>query len=89
MANASRLGKTADYRVLTDKARKGLRAKFEREALEANPNLSPKELASRADELHRAHMFRMTLKATQSRRRAREATAAAEAAEAELRALGD
>jgi hypothetical protein len=89
IANASRLGKTADPADLTVAARKGLHAKFEREALAANPNLTGAELARCVSELHRAHMFRMTLKAAQGRRKAREATAAAEAAEAELASLSD
>lgn len=43
---------------------------------------------TRAAHLRKAHFQRLALKSAQSRRRAREATAAAEAAEAELNALG-
>lgn len=42
----------------------------------------------RAENLRSAHFKRLALKSAQSRRRAREATEAATAAEAELRALG-
>lgn len=42
----------------------------------------------RAEHLRRAHFHRLALKSAQSRRRAREATAVAEAAEAELTAGG-
>lgn len=89
IASATRLAKTADLSDLTVAARKGLHLKFEREALAANPNLSPDELARCVTELHRAHMLRMTLKASQSRRKVREHTEAAESAEAELAILTD
>ena len=42
----------------------------------------------RAEHLRKAHFQRLALKSAQSRRRARELTAAAEAAESELRAGG-
>jgi len=42
----------------------------------------------RADHLRKAHFQRLALKSAQSRRRAREATAVAEAAEAELAEAG-
>ena len=42
----------------------------------------------RAEHLRRAYFQRLALKSAQSRRRAREATEAARAAEAELKALG-
>lgn len=42
----------------------------------------------RAEHLKKAHFKRLALKSAQSRRKAKEATAAAEAAEAELDALG-
>jgi hypothetical protein len=87
IANATRLGKTADRADLTAAARKGLHAKFEREALAANPNLSGDDLARCISELHRAHMFRMTLKAAQGRRKAREGLTEAQAAETELGVL--
>lgn len=41
----------------------------------------------RAEHLRKAHFQRLALRAVQSRRKAREATAAAEAAEAELAAM--
>jgi hypothetical protein len=87
IANATRLALTPDHRTLTANARRGLRAKFEREALAACPNATGAELERRVDDLQRAHMLRMSLKAKQSRRKASEHTAAADAAEAELRKL--
>jgi hypothetical protein len=42
----------------------------------------------RAEHLRKAHFQRLALKSAQARRRAREQTTAAEAAEAELKALG-
>ncbi|MDP9092272.1 MAG: hypothetical protein M3N95_04850 [Actinomycetota bacterium] len=88
IANATRLAKTPDRRSLTANARNGLRAKFEREALAACPNAAGDELERRIDDLQRAHMLRMSLKARQNRRKAQEHTRAAEVAERELRSLG-
>lgn len=85
IANAERWGRTEDRTAATAPARSGLRAKFEREA-DPDGTLSPAERARRADSLMRAHMLRMSLAAKQGRRRAREQTAIAEAAE---RALAD
>jgi|SRR5690625_2637604 len=87
IAAAERWGRTRDRSAATEPARKGLRAKFEREA-DPDGTLSPAERERRVDDLMRAHMMRMSLKAKTSRRKAREATADAEAAEAELGALG-
>lgn len=83
IAAAERWGRTQDRTAATEPARRGLRAKFEREvdpdgALAAS---DPAELERRVDSLMRAHMLRMSLKARSARRRAREAVAAAEAAE--------
>lgn len=88
IANASRLAKYSDHSVLTERARSARRAQFEAQALAANPSLTGPGLAEAADHLMHAHMLRMSLKAKQSRRRAKQATAAADAAEAELRDLG-
>lgn len=84
---ASRLAKTPDTRTLTEKARAARRAQFERQALEACPGLTGDALARKADDLMRAHMLRMTLKAKQARRKAREAVVAADAAERALRTI--
>jgi hypothetical protein len=69
---------TEDRSARTAPARRGLEEKFLHDA-GGDPR--------RAENLRRAHYQRMALKSAQSRRRAREALAAAEAAEAELRAL--
>lgn len=89
LASRTRLAKTSDWADLTVSARNGLRLKFEREALDANPGLTPEQLERSVTELHRAHMLRMSLKAAQARRRVRENTAIAEASEAELAQLSN
>lgn len=70
---------TEDRSARTAPARRALDAKFLEEA-----GGDPK----RAEHLRKAHFQRLALKSAQSRRRAREATEAARAAEAELKALG-
>lgn len=71
---------TTDRTARTAKARAGLDAKFLEQA-GGDP--------VRAEHLRKAHFTRLALKSVQARRRAREATAEAEAAEDELNALGD
>lgn len=70
---------TEDRSARTAPARRALDAKFLEQA-----GGDPK----RAEHLRKAHFQRLALKSAQSRRRAREATEAARAAEAELKALG-
>lgn len=70
---------TPDRSARTAPARRALDAKFLEQA-----GGDPK----RAESLRSAYYKRLALKSAQSRRRAREATAAARAAEAELQALG-
>ena len=70
---------TADRSARTAPARRALDQKFLDQA-DGDP--------VRAESLRKAHFQRLALKSAQSRRRAREATEAATAAEAELRALG-
>lgn len=70
---------TEDRSARTAPARRALEQKFLDEA-EGDPQ--------RAESLRSAHFKRLALKSAQSRRRAREATEAAAAAEAELKALG-
>lgn len=70
---------TEDRSARTAPARRALEQKFLDEA-GGDPQ--------RAESLRSAHFKRLALKSAQSRRRAREATEAAAAAEAELRALG-
>jgi cellobiose-specific phosphotransferase system component IIA len=88
IGSAYQKAKHPDYAALTANARAGLRGKFEREARELTPDASPEQISRAADELHRAHMLQMTLRAKQARRKARENIAAAEAAETELAQLG-
>lgn len=71
IAAADRWGHTPDRAAATQPARAGLRAKFAREVLATSPHASAEELARRTDDLMRAHMLRMSLKAAQSRRRDR------------------
>ena len=71
--------RTEDRAARTAPARRALEEKF-LAAAGGDP--------TRAEHLRKAHFQRLALKSAQARRRAREATAAAEAAEAELRAGG-
>ena len=84
IASASRWAGVPDRTAATEKMRAARRAQFERQAQELCPGLTGDELARRADDLMRAHMLRMTLKARQARRKSRELIAEAESAEAEL-----
>lgn len=70
---------TEDRSARTAPARRALEQKFLEQA-----GGDPK----RAESLRSAYFKRLALKSAQSRRRAREATEAARAAEAELKALG-
>jgi hypothetical protein len=70
---------TTDRTARTAKARAALEARFLTEA-EGDPR--------RAKNLRKAYFKRLALKSAQSRRKAKEATAVAVAAEAELDALG-
>lgn len=74
IAAETRWSKTPDRAAATAPARAGLRARFEREA-DPEGVLSAEERAYRADKLMKAHMLRLSLKAKQKRRHAREATA--------------
>lgn len=71
---------TEDRTARTSAARRGLEQKFLDEA-GGDPQ--------RAESLRRAHFQRLALKSAKSRRRSKELAAEAEAAEAELRELGD
>lgn len=70
---------TEDRSARTAPARRALDAKFHEQAA-GDP--------TRAEHLRTAHFQHLALKSVQSRRRAKEATAAAVAAEAELDAVG-
>ena len=87
IAAAERWGRTTDRTAATAPARAGVRAKFARQ-VDPDGTLPPDELEKRVDQLVRAHMLRMSLAAKNARRKAREATTTADAAEAELDALG-
>ena len=84
IAAASRWAKTDDRKQATAKARSGLRAKFEREADPAG-TLAPDKLEYRVQQLMRAHMLRMSLKAKKARRAAAEARQASRDAAREER----
>lgn len=70
---------TADRTARTAKAREAMNQRF-LDAADGDP--------VRAESLRKAHFKRLALKSAQARRRAKEATEAALAAEAELDALG-
>lgn len=78
---------TPDRSARTAPARAALMAKFEREADPAG-TLLPAERARRAEHLRKAHFQRLALASAKSRRRAKEATESAQAAEAQLAAIG-
>ena len=71
IAAAERWGRTADRTAATAPARPGLRAKFARE-IDPDHTLPVDELERRVDQLVRAHMLRMSLKAKAARRALRE-----------------
>lgn len=67
IAAAERWGRTVDRQAATAPARRGLRARFEREA-DPDGVLSDDERTRRGDDLMRAHMLRMSLAAKKARR---------------------
>lgn len=78
---------TPDRAARTAPARAALMAKFEHE-VDPDGTLLPAERARRAEHLRKAYFQRLALKSAKSRRKAKEATAEAVAAEAELTELG-
>lgn len=67
VAAAERWAHTPDRVAATAPARRGLRAKFERQVLDADPHVDGPELSRRADQLLRAHMLRLSLRSARSR----------------------
>jgi hypothetical protein len=88
IAAADRWGRTTDRTAATAPARAGLRAKFARE-VDPQGILPPDDVERLVDSRVRAHMLRMSLAAKQARRRARESTVAADAAERALADFGE
>lgn len=74
---------TADRTARTAPARAALMAKFERQ-VDPDNILQPAERQRRAEHARKAHFQRLALKSAQSRRRAKELTDQADAAEREL-----
>lgn len=74
---------TADRAARTAPARKALLVKFERE-VDPDGILDPAERARRAEHKRKAYYVGLSLKSARARRKARELTATAEAAEAAL-----
>jgi len=79
--------KTPDRAARTAPARKALLDRFERE-VDPKGELTPAERAVRAEHARKAYFARLAFKSAQSRRKVREFTALAVAAEAELAAGG-
>lgn len=79
---------TEDRPARTAPARRASLERFERE-VDPDGILTPQERAIRAEYARKAYMLTLALKSAVSRRRARESTAAAEAAEAELQENGE
>jgi hypothetical protein len=70
IASAERWARTSDRSAATEPARRGLRAKFERQA-DLGGTLDPAECARRADGLFTAHMLRLARASAQARSAAR------------------
>ena len=70
IASAERWARTRDRIAATEPARRGLRAKFEREA-DPDGTLDPAERARRADALLTAHMLRLARTSAKARSSAR------------------
>jgi|RhiMethySRZTD1v2_1073278.scaffolds.fasta_scaffold906320_3 hypothetical protein len=83
IAAAERWGRTKDRTAATADMRAGWRAKLARE-VDPDGTMPPAEVERRVDDLVRAHMLRMSLKAKSARRKAREQAEIADQAEAEL-----
>jgi hypothetical protein len=86
IAANERWSRCDDRTAATAPARAAMLARFERE-VDPNGTLDPAERARRAEHKRKAWYQRLALKSAQSRRKARELTSAAEAAEAELAAM--
>jgi hypothetical protein len=70
IAAAERWARTSDRAAATEPARRGLRAKFERQA-DPDDALDAAERARRADALMTAHMLRLARESAKARRRSR------------------
>ena len=68
IAAAERWARTSDRVAATEPARRGLRARFEREA-DPDGLLAPEERSRRADALFTAHMLRLARASAQARRK--------------------
>ncbi len=80
IAASTRWAKEPDRAAATVPAREGLRAKFARE-VDPEGVLPPEELEYRVNQLYKAHMTRMSLKAAQARREKAAARRAARSGE--------
>jgi hypothetical protein len=78
---------TPDRSARTAPARAALLAKFETQ-VDPEGSLPPGERAIRAEHARKAYFSRLALKSAQARRKAKDLTAAAVSAEAELEQLG-
>lgn len=56
-----------DGKANAERAQRGLRDRFRREAAERYPDLTPAELDRRADSAYRAHMTRLALASSKAR----------------------
>lgn len=74
IAANTRWGKTADRTAATEKARRGLRAKFEREA-DPDGVMTPAAREAAADNLQRAHYLRMAAKRAANAKKRRNSAA--------------
>lgn len=88
IASAEKWAATGDRSAATAPARKAFNDRFIRDARDRFGDLPEAELLQRAEQLRRAYFARLALKSSRARSRARELTAEAEAADAELAEMG-
>lgn len=84
----ARWAKTDDRSAATAPARRAFRDRFEKQ-VDPEGVLPPAERAKRADSARKAFYLKLAYKSAAARRKAKEHTALAEAAERELAALPD
>lgn len=87
IAAHERWAREPDRAAATEAARRAFRDRFERQ-VDPDGTLPPAERARRAEHARKAYYTRLALRSAQSRRRAKQATAEAEAAERELAEMG-
>jgi hypothetical protein len=88
LAAHEKWAQTGDRTAAIATARQAFLDRFERQ-VDPDGILDPAERARRAESAKRAHFLRLSLKSARARRKARDLTATAVAAEVELSELGE